>query len=273
VLLLAPLLLAPTAMVAVSLAERRFGPAAAGRLNAAPLSIAIAILAVATDRGRDAGADVAAAAAAHVPAQVAFAAAFAAVLAATGAAAGDRARAAAWLAGRGAAARGLLSLAAATVVFVAASVVISTVPEPVAIVAAVPALVAGRRALASRGGDVDEWDGGAREIGVRAAIALAFVLAVLVTVRAAGPGLGGAVAAFPALTATLATMICRARGPLAATHLLGGVVTGLSGYLLFCVAVASAAPELGMLAAPLAIAACLAANVPLRPVARLASGS
>lgn len=239
-LLLVPLALAPAAMTAISLAERRFGPGVAGWLNAAPLSISIAILAVTTDSGAPAGAAVAEAAAAHVPAQVAFAAVFAAIL-------------------LGSERGGAAALACATAAFAAVSAGIAVVPEPVAIGAAVPALVLGRRYLAGGAGVAAARDGGVRDVVLRAAIALAVVVAVLATVRASGPGLGGAVAAYPALTAALATMVGRARGPLAAAHLLRGVVQGLAGYLVFCVAVASAAPELGLIAAPLAVAACVSA--------------
>ncbi len=234
--LLLPLVLAPTAMVLVTIAERRLGPAAAGWLNAIPLSITIAILAVTADRGTTAGAAVAEAAAAHVPAQVAFAVAFAAVLR----------KPASLLAG----------LAAATGAFVLASLLIALVPAPLAIAAALPALLAGRRLLA---GDAPAVDGGgsAYDTAIRAGVALTAVMAVLTTVRAVGPTLGGAVAAYPALTATLAATVGRARGPQAAAGLLRGVVQGLAGYLAFCVALATTAPALGIATAGLlAVTAC-----------------
>jgi hypothetical protein len=265
VVLLLPLALAPTAMVAVTHAERRLGPAVAGWLNAVPLSISIAVLGVTTDRGATAGAAVAEAAAAHVPAQVAFSVAFAGLLAraknrragaggdgaavggdASGAAAaGDRRR----RRGRGVIAAGLF---AGTAVFVALSAVIALVPAPLAIAAAIPALLGGRKLLAGVEGGESEPSG----VVVRATVAVIAVTAVLATVRALGPGIGGAVAAYPALTATLAVTA----GPDAAARLLRGVVEGLGGYLAFCVALASIAPVLGMAsAAPLAVAACAGA--------------
>ena len=236
-MLLLPVVLAPSIIVVISLAERRFGPAVAGRLNAVPLAIALAVLGVAADRGAQAGAAVAEAAAAHVPAQVAFALAFAAVLASP----------------RGSVATGLL---AATAAFAALSVVIAEIPAGVAIAAALPVLALGRHALDGGARVAGDRDGGVGELVARAVVALIFILAVLAAVRAAGPGLGGAIAAFPALTATLAVMIGRARGPAAAAHLLAGVVHGLTGYLAFCVALAFTAPGLGLAAAPLAAAAC-----------------
>ncbi len=286
VVLLLPVVLAPSLMVAISLAERRFGPGMAGRLNALPLSIALAVLGVAADRGARAGAAVAESAAAHVPAQVAFALAFAAVLVragggardvaargaardsglARGVAGGDVARASP---ARGGGAGGdvararpalvAVGLATGAAAFAALSLVVSVLPAPLAIAAAVPALVVGRNVLASGERSVGERDGGAIELAARAAVALAFVLAVLAAVRASGPALGGAIAAFPALTATLALMIGRVRGPAAVAHLLGGVVRGLAGYLAFCVALAFTAPALGLAAAPLAAAACAGA--------------
>jgi hypothetical protein len=297
--LLFPLLLAPSAMVAVSTAERRFGPAVAGWLNAAPLSITIAVLAVAADRGSPAAAAVALSAAAHVPAQVAFAVTFAAVLRhttrpATAAARGDLAdsplvaiarrhrltgllpavaaiarldRVARLLpaavaitrrgrlAGRGRRAPLAAGLVAATAAFAALSLVLAFIPAPVAAAGAVPSLLAGRRLLPGVGAPAGEGSGG--DVVVRAVVALAVIAAVLTAVRAAGPGIGGAVAAYPALTATLAALVGRERGTVAVEHLLGGVVRGLSGYLVFCVALACTAPSLGIaLAASLGVAAC-----------------
>ena len=257
-MLVLPVVLAPSLIVAISLAERRFGPGVAGRLNAIPLSIALAVLGVAADRGARAGAAVAEAAAAHVPAQVAFALAFAAVLTRAREAAptadGDDAAAR-----RGRLARVLTGLAVASAAFAALSLVIATLPAGVAIAAALPALAFGRHVLDGAERVVEDREGGAAELVTRAVVALIFILAVLSAVRLAGPGLAGAIAAFPALTATLAVMIGRARGPGAVAHLLAGVVNGLTGYLAFCVALAFTAPGLGLLAAPLAAAACAAA--------------
>ena len=66
------LVLAPTVMLLLSLAERRFGAAVAGWLAAAPITLAIALLGLGSD-----GTHVALAAASCIPAQVAFAVTFA----------------------------------------------------------------------------------------------------------------------------------------------------------------------------------------------------
>jgi hypothetical protein len=281
-----PIVLAPSLIVLISLAERRFGPEMAGRLNAIPLSIALAVLSVAADRGAAAGAEVAEAAAAHVPAQVAFALAFAAVLmrargvAGTGggdaaargvaaagggdapargvAAAGGGDAPARGVAGMGARWRVVGGLVAGAVAFAALSLLIARVPAGVAIAASLPALALGRHVLASDAGEPGKRRGSYTELAMRAAVGLAVIVAVLVAVRVSGPGLGGAIAAFPALTATLAVMIGRVRGPVAVAPLLTGVGQGLAAYLAFCVALAFTAPWLGLAAAPLAAAACAA---------------
>src|SRR5215212_7540779 len=83
-MVLVPLVAAPSLMLAVSAAERRFGPAVAGATAALPVALSIVILAVGAELGRDAGATLATAAAAHVVAQVVFALTFAAVVSRNG---------------------------------------------------------------------------------------------------------------------------------------------------------------------------------------------
>jgi hypothetical protein len=254
VVLLLPLVLAPTAMVLISLAERRFGSSVAGWLNAVPLSISLAVLGVSADQGAPAGAAIAEAAAAHVPAQVAFAVAFAAVLR-RWRTRGERAPRNGWRASAAGRRRLVIGagLLGGTLAFVGLSALISLVPAPVSIAVALPALYLGRRALSEQPEAPAKTDS---PVLVRAAVATAAVLAVLTTVRVAGPGLGGAVAAYPALTATLASTA----GVATAARLLHGVVQGLTGYLAFCVALAASAPALGIASAGMvAVTACAAA--------------
>jgi hypothetical protein len=179
-----------------------------------------------------------------VPAQVGFALAFAAVLVKAG--------------GNDAGRRVAGGLAVGTLAFTAVSLLIARVPDGVAIAASLPALVLGRFLLASDASAPARRRGSYAELAARAAVGLAVIVAVLAAVHASGPGLGGAIAAFPALTATLAVLIGRVRGPVAVAPLLSGVVQGLSAYLAFCVALAFTAPVLGLAAAPLAAAACAA---------------
>jgi hypothetical protein len=273
-MLLVPLLLAPAAMVAVSAAERRFGPAAAGWLNAFPLSIAVSIVAVTFDQDASAGTELAHVAATHVPAILALSVTWSAVLmrgvrrneprAATGPASPPLSRpepaaAACALAGRS---RLLVAcgLLAGTGAFAVASFVLDALPGSVAAAAAVPALVFAPRMTPGGGGGAAAVGSG--DVAVRAGAALVVVVAVLAAVRIAGPRLGGTVAAYPALTVVLAALIARARGPVAAAHALGGQVRGLAGYFAFCLVVSSGGSSLGLgRTVPLAFAACLVAGV------------
>jgi len=219
-MVLAPLLAAPSLLLLATAAERRFGPAVAGTVAAAPLSIAVVVVAVGAD-----GPALAASAGAHVVAQVAFALAFAAVVIRRG--------------GRD----GLLAGAAA---FVAVSLLVEHVPAALATAAAVPALAFAPR---PRGGSP-----GSGGIGSFAGAAVVFVLVgvSLAAAAVAGPALAGTIAAFPALSGTLALLIARARGPEAAACALGGLLVGLRGYLAFCVVVAATGSvPLGLLIAVL----------------------
>lgn len=221
-MLLAPLALAPSVMVAASAAERRCGPAVAGWLVAAPVSLAVALLALGPASG-----PVAESAAAHVPAQIAFALAFAAFIR-SGALAGF---------GAGVAAYAAVSIA---------------LPEPAGLALAVPVLL-----LASRFGGVPSTEAKparARrrsgresrrpgELAVRAGVAALFVAAIYVAMTLVGPQVAGAVAAFPAMSGSLALLIRRAEGPEAARQALRGLVHGLGGYFAFAGTVALIAPS------------------------------
>ena len=215
-----PLLAAPTLMLAVTAVERRAGPAAAGVIAAAPLSIAVIVLALGAS-----GPAVAASAGAHVVAQVAFALAFAAVIVRRGSLAG---------------------FAAATLAYVSVSVLIALVPAWLATVAAVPVLVLAaeveRPGRLSSGPPVDARVG--------AAIVFVLVGVSLVVADLLGPAAAGIVAAFPALSTTFVLLLVRVRGAVAGAHALGGLIVGLRGYFAFCVVVAGTGwVALGVLAA------------------------
>ena len=215
-----PLLAAPTLMLAVTAVERRAGPAAAGVIAAAPLSIAVIVLALGAS-----GPAVAASAGAHVVAQVAFALAFAAVIVRRGSLAG---------------------FAAAALAYVAVSLLIALVPAWLATVAAVPVLALAaqvkRPGRLSSGPPVDARMG--------AAIVFVLVGVSLVVADRLGPAAAGIVAAFPALSTTFVLLLVRVRGAEAGAHALGGLIVGLRGYFAFCVVVASTGwVALGVLAA------------------------
>jgi hypothetical protein len=237
--LLVPILAAPTLVVAATGAERRFGAVVAGCIGAAPVSIAISLLAVGADLGRHAGAALAFGAATHVAALVAFAVVFAEVMRRRGA----------W--------RGLL---AGTAAFAGASSVVAVIPAPVAIAAGVAALVAGPRVLgrapaAGGGGPIRH---GRVRTALGAAVACLAVGSVVTTARLAGPAAAATLGAYPAMSATFALMVAHDRGRGAAAQALQGLVSGLPGYLAFCLAVAAAAPLVGVaLGVPLGLGACL----------------
>jgi hypothetical protein len=230
-MLLASLALAPSVMVAASAAERRGGPAVAGWLVAAPFSLAVALVALGPASGA-----VAASAAAHVPAQVAFALAFA-VAAPRGGAAG---------------------FAAGGAAYVATAVAL---PEWAGLAAALPAVAAAvrLRPIAAEAQDVcraprEDRAVAWRDVVVRAGVAVVFVAVVCSATAVVGPQVGGAVAAFPAMSGSLALLVHRAEGAQAAVGVLRGLVHGLGGYFAFAATVALLAPSPA--AVPAGVVAC-----------------
>jgi hypothetical protein len=78
-------------------------------------------------------------------------------------------------------------------------------------------------------------------------VAAAFVVAgALVGSRLAGPHNAGAIAAFPAVTATLAGAVAARNGRLAGASALAGLIRSLPCYLTFCLVVSFAAPRVGL---------------------------
>ena len=246
-MVLIPLLAAPSLMLLAVAAERRFGAGVAGAVGAAPLSIALVVLSV----GNDGGA-LAESAAAHVVAQVTFALGFALV-------------------------EGAAGLATATTAFAATSALIAVIPAPLATLAAGPALLLGSHFLPPKGSDPyprpslnksqsahtkgsDPCPVVNSEVraGVGAVAVVVLVGASLAAARVAGPVVAGAVAAFPALSGTLALVVGRGTLP--------GLVRGLRGYLLFCVTVVALGAPLGVL-----VGLALAVAQGVMPSARAAS--
>jgi hypothetical protein len=242
-----PLLAAPTLMLAATAAERRFGAAVAGAVAAAPVVLSVIILAVGTELGRDAGATLATGAAAHVVAQVAFALAFATIVTRRGGPAG---------------------LLAGIAAFTLVSLLVELVPLTLAIAAAPPALLLAPFIKGSDPSTSRSYENPCSERNrfvkgsdplVGAGAAFVMVGAALATAKLVGPAAAGTIGAFPALSATLALVLVRSRGPGAAAAALGGLIGGLRAYLVFCLTIAFVAPALGVvIAVPLALGACLA---------------
>jgi hypothetical protein len=242
-------LIAPIVIAAAALTERRLGPSAAGWVAALPVSLAIALAAVALDAGERTAAAMALSAATHVPAQVLFAAAFAAVLTRHGA---------------------LLGGAAGTLAYVACAIALALLPDVAAIVAAVPLLAVAPRIMTAsppRVGSPGRWSSTA----MTCAVASVFVGVAVLTTRLAGPVTAGAIAAFPSMSTTLAITVIARDGPAAGVHVLAGLLRSLPCYLTFCLVVVLAVPSVGLPAVALAILGCVAAGritwraVPLAP--------
>ena len=176
-------------MLFLGAVERRTGPALAGLLGAAPLTITLVVIGA----DRETGAAIAAHAGAHVVAQVPFFLAFAAVVTRRGVLAG---------------------VAAGAAAFAVVSLPVATVGVGVATAAAVPALFLAARASTSTttGCETRRSPGGSRPRppppSPSRSSAPRSPCAAL-----AGPAAAGTVAAFPALSTTLAFVVARGRGP------------------------------------------------------------
>jgi uncharacterized membrane protein (GlpM family) len=230
-----PALAAPLVMYAALMVQRRGGAQAAGLVGALPLTMPVAVLAVALALGDRAASTFALAAASRVPAQVVFGIVFATAMRRHGPAA---------------------AVIAGVASFAAASWLLAFVSPHAAVAIAVPALLAGPRILGSRGGP-DAGDPGQAKPGVvvTCAAGTAAVALVLTVVRLAGPIGGGLFAALPSVSATLAVAIALSAGREAGSSAITGMLRALPAYLAFVAAVALLAGTLG---APAAVAAALA---------------
>jgi hypothetical protein len=139
------------------------------------------------------------------------------------------------------------------------SVLLEGLPAVLAAAAAIPALLAGPRLVASRQPSsrpkVAQRRAGPELLCLVAAL---IVGGAMVTSRLAGPSAAGAIAAFPVMSATLAISLGRSEGRLAAARALQGLVRSLPCYLTFCLVVATTAPRLPL---PWSIALALTASV------------
>jgi hypothetical protein len=255
-MVLVPLAAAPSLMLAVTAAERRFGPTVAGAMAAMPVAISVLLLAVGTELGADASATLAAGAAAHVVAQVAFALAFAHVVERRGAA---------------------LGALAGTTAFALAALALAPLPTALAIALALPALTLGSQSPPLKGSDPCPSVNSAPARGatvVGALAAMGMVGAGLATTEVAGPAAAGMIGAFPALSTAFALLLARTRSRRHAARALRGLIGGLRAYLVFCVAVALGAPVLGVVTAvPLALGLCAATYAVLLRTTPRAGGS
>jgi uncharacterized membrane protein (GlpM family) len=235
-------LLAPAVMLLASTVERRLGAYAAGWVAALPVAFAVAATGVDLGSGRRAAATMALSAAGHVPAQVAFAASFAATLRC----------------------RGLLTgLAVGATGYTLVSFLLGGLGTTERAAAAMVALIVGPW-LISRLRPAQTCAGDGRRLpAIMSCAAAAFVVAMTsLTSSLAGPAAAGTIVAFPTMSATLAIVIGRRRGPGAAIGALHGLTRSLPCYFTFCLVIGvagSRAPWPGSMA--IALAASMATAV------------
>jgi hypothetical protein len=248
-MVLVSVLMAPALMAAATAVERRLGSSAAGWVAALPVSLAVAVLAVAADGGGGQASAMALSAAAHVFAQVVFGVVFAAALVRRGL---------------------ILGGAAGTLAYLVCSLALAFVPDVLAIALAIPALVAAPRLIPAKpplAGSASGWT----SIATNCAASMLIVTAAVVAARVAGPGIAGAITAFPTMSTALAVTIATRRNSSAAASALLGLVRSLPCYLSFCLVFALLEPTLGLTAIALALLGCLAVahltwtRVPLPP--------
>lgn len=217
-------------MGAATLVGRRFGPAAGGVASAFPAIVGPVLLIDLLEHGERFTARAAAGTLVGLTTLAAFAAVYARV-----------ARAGTWP----------LALAAAWVAAGAVGLLVRGVelaPLPAALVAAAasvaaflavpPAAAPADRTPSERAAEAAEgrppgWVG----VAGRMLAAAVLVVALAVAASAVGPVAGGVLAALPVLASVLAVFTHRDDGPQAAVALLRGTLTGMGGFVAFCLAV------------------------------------
>ena len=212
-----PVLAVPFLTLAFLLAQRRLGPHGAGLVGGLPSTLPIILVGTAIVAGDGAASRLALSTGAHIPIQVAFALVFAVVMGRAGIAAG---------------------LVVGIGVFVALSVVLAHAPLELGVLAAVPVLLAGRFLLPAGERTANGLDHSLQAVVVSCVVATVVVATVLAVVAAAGPVAGGALAAFPALSATLIVLLAMRDGTAAGAGALAGFVRDLLSFLVFCLLVA-----------------------------------
>ncbi|MDE3069498.1 MAG: hypothetical protein KGJ43_02090 [Acidobacteriota bacterium] len=227
-------LLAPSFVVAASLAARRYGPWLGGLIGGLPVVAGPILLIYALAHGE------------RFAAQAALGALLGLIsLSAFGVAYG---RLAARMAGR--AAWPLCTLAG-WAAFGAGTAALDgfSPPAGVALAVVLGSFVAGVWLLAGTA----RGDAGAAEVRlpawdlpVRALCALVLVLVLTAVAGSLGPKLSGLLAPFPVIATVLATFTHSQLGARATAHLLRGLLTGYGAFALFCFALAVGLPALGV---------------------------
>ncbi len=224
-------LLAPTFVVGASLAARRYGPRVGGLIGGLPIVAGPILLVYALAHGRAFAAGAAAGTLLGVVSLAAFVVVY-------GRLAGRLFWGASMLAG-------WLTFAVATVVFS-----VLAVPAGVALgLAGVGLLIALAWLPRPVGDQLSHAPAPAWDLPLRAACALALVLALTAVAGWLGPQLSGLLAPFPVITTVLATFTHAQRGTDELLWLLRGMLSGFGAFTLFCFTLAVSLHTLGIASA------------------------
>jgi hypothetical protein len=224
------ILIAPLLVALATLVGRRWGTRVGGLISAFPAVVGPVLLIIAERNGALAAERAASATLLGLVALSAFALAYARL-----------SRGTRWPA----------SLAAGWVCAIAAATIagwsLGGTGVAVALTAAVVSIALARTALPRGAGqpDVGEPTDPRREVGVRMALTAALILLLTLASERLGPVIGGMLAALPVLASVLAVFTHRGHGSEAAIGLLGGMLTGMAGFVAFCAAIALLAVPAG----------------------------
>ncbi len=214
-LLAVKVLLAPSFVVAASLAARRFGPRVGGLIAGLPLVAGPIVLVYALNHGRAFAAGAAAGTLLGLISLTAYIVVY-----------GRVAQRLSWLT---ALLLGWLAFGLMTVIFSAVSL-----PVGAALALACACLLIGLAILPRpRAGVVSTTPLPAWDLPLRAACALALVLTLSAVSGWLGPQLSGLLAPFPIIATVLAVFTHAQRGPDEVLRLLRGLLSGLSAFALF----------------------------------------
>ena len=228
--------LAPILMLLATSVERRLGPVAGGWTTGLPLGFAVTLATLALTAGSATAGTVAASAACHVPAQVIFGLLFGIALAR-------------W---------GLLAGAAASALgYLASSLVLDRLPQDAAVLLALAALASGTRLARSARPRASRCRRASTTLLVCLSAAVA-VLGSTLASRAGGPVIGGAVAAFPTMSGTLAVAVTAQAGRREGADVRTGLVRSLPCFFAFALTIAMCARHLGLWSFPIAGIAAVA---------------
>ncbi len=220
------LLLAPLCVVAVSLAGRRWGTAAAGVLGGLPVVAGPILLALALVHGRAFGAEAAAGTLLGLCALTTFVVVYGRVSPRLGP---------------------LASVLCGWAGFLVAVAVLDRFrpPDLAALILAAASFAVGLRLLHAPPGEPEPigelpwWD-----LPARAFAAMALVLALTGAASSLGPNLSGLLAPFPIITSVLAVFTHLHGGPAQVKILLRNFLVGFYGFAAFCFVLATALPSL-----------------------------